>query len=99
MHRSRVTDLLISIVGGFLSSLSTLLLIPYLRPGQFTGQIVAGNQAANRELPTTLNMMHAAMDGTNTIASDITSYGMWVAVLIGTMIGSVVIFRILRQYV
>jgi len=63
------------------------------------GQLLAGDPTANREFPTTLNTMHAAMDGQSSVLNAMGSYGFWIAVTIGGVVASFIIFRLARRYV
>ena len=63
------------------------------------GQLVAGDPTVNREFPTTLNTMHAAMDGQDSVIGALGSYGFWVAVVIGGILASFALFKLVRNYV
>lgn len=90
----------ISIVGGFAASFLAFSVTTYTQQyGGMHGQLLAGDPSANRELPTTLNAMRSAADGSNPILHAMTSYGWWTAVVIGGMIASVIVFKLMRRYV
>ncbi len=97
MH-SKNTTLGISIVGGFIASFLTFLLLPLYHMTGLTGQLIAGDQAANRQFPTTLNMMHAALDGSNPMITNLSSFSWWVMVLCGAILASFILFKLLRRY-
>lgn len=97
MH-SKKTVLLLSIFCGFLCSFLLMLAAPFLT-GNYGAQLIAGDPKANSELPTTLNMMHAAMDGTNPVVGNLTSFGWWIAVTMLGIIATAVFFKVLRRFV
>lgn len=89
----------VSAIGGFAASFLAFAVTTYTRGQSLQGQLLAGDPAKNREFPTTLNTMHAAMDGQNSLLSAMGSYGFWIAVMIGAVIAALVIFRLARRYV
>lgn len=91
---------ILSIVGGFAASFLTFLFSAYTRGlGSMRGQLVAGDATANRELPTTLNMMHGAFDASDPVIAALSSYTWWTVVLIFGCIASFVLLRVTRRYV
>ncbi len=96
----KAIEVIVAVVGGFSASFLTFVITTYTQYHRsLSGQLVAGDTTVHRELPTTLNMMHAAMDGRDPIASAMTNYGWWIAVLIGGVIASLIIFKLARRYV
>ena len=53
----------------------------------------------NRELPTTFNEMHAALAGENTMVNAMSNYSWWVAVMLGGIVASFLVFKLMRRYV
>lgn len=90
----------ISVIGGFLASFTTFAITVSTKHfGSMRGQLIAGESAGSRELPTTLNMMNAALDGQNPMLTAMSGYGFWVLVMIGTVVASAIIFQQARKYV
>lgn len=84
---------------GFAASFLTLLFSAYMRGFvPMRGQLVAGNAVNNREMPTTLNMMHRSFDGTDPVIASLSSFGWWIAVIILGSILSFILFRLTRRY-
>ncbi len=97
-HRSLAIG--ISVIGGFLASFTTFAITVSTKHfGSMRGQLVAGDSAGSREMPTTLNMMNAAMDGQSPILNAMGSYGFWVMVTIGAVAAGFIIFTFARRYV
>ncbi|MBP7113884.1 MAG: hypothetical protein KBA40_00350 [Candidatus Peribacteraceae bacterium] len=94
-------EIAVSVVGGFAASFMAFVVNTYTQNyGKgIQGQLLAGDPSANREFPTTLNTMHAAMDGQSSVLNAMGSYGFWIAVMIGGVIASFIIFRLARRYV
>lgn len=93
-------EIAVSVIGGFAASFLTFVVTTYTRGGPgLQGQLLAGDPTANREFPTTLNTMHAAMDGQSSVLSAMGSYGFWIMVTIGAVIAAMIIFRLARRYV
>lgn len=88
-------------MGGFTASLLAFVTVTYTQSynAMIKSQLLAGDPATNREFPTTLNTMHSAMDGQNTMLQAMGSYGFWVLVFFGGIIASFIIFRLMRRYV
>lgn len=94
------TEIIVSAIGGFAASFLTFTVMTVTQhQGSIRGQLVPGDQAVNREFPTTLNMMHAALDGSNPMANAMTSYAWWVTVVMGGIAASFLIFKLARRYV
>ncbi len=93
-------EVAVSVVGGFLASFTAFAFTTYTRNmGSMQGQLVAGDPTKNREFPTTLNTMHAAMNGQDSLLNAMGSYGFWVMVTIGAVIAGFIIFKLARRYV
>lgn len=102
MHlgRNHHLDIITSVLGGFVASFLTFTVTTYTRvSGGLGGQLLAGDPAANREMPTTLNMMKNAADGSDPVLQSMTSYGFWIAVMIGTLIAAPILYRLMRRFV
>jgi len=100
MHFGRSHHIITSILGGFAASFLTFTVTTYTRVSRgLGGQLLAGDPAANRELPTTLNMMKDAADGTDPTIQAMSSYGFWIAVTIGTLIAAPIVYRLMRRFV
>lgn len=96
-HRSRT---ILSIVGGFTASFLTFLFFAYTCGlGSMRGQLVAGDATENGKLPTTLNTLHGAFNGTDPVIAALSSYAWWTTVLLVGCIASFVLLRITRRYV
>ena len=90
----------LSAVGGFAASFTAFVVTTYMQHSRaLQGQLLAGDPTQNRQFPTTLNTMHAAMDGQNSILGSMGTYGFWVAVTIGAVIAGLIIFKMMRRYV
>ncbi len=103
MHIGRshhpLADTIGSIIGGFgISFLVFTGQVMMQSSKNFRGQLLAGDPAANRDLPTTLNAMRSIQDGSSPILQAMSSYAWWVAVLIGAAIASVILLKLLRRY-
>jgi len=93
-------DLAIALVGGFFASFLTFTVTAYERAGvSLLGQLIAGDPQANREFPTTLNTLQAAVGGEDPLVQAMSSYGWWIAVLIGGLIAAAIILKLMRRYV
>ncbi len=102
MHigRSHHLDVIVSIVGGFAASFLSFFVTTYTGGSHsLGGQLLAGDPTINRQFPSTLNTMHAALDGSDPIANALTSYTWWTAVVIGGIVASFVVFKLIRRYV
>lgn len=98
-HHTAV-DAAISIIGGFAASFLTFSITAYSEySSSMRGQLIAGDPTLNRQYPTTLSMMQSGIDGTNPILQSMSSYGWWMAVLIGAIVAAFIIFRLIRRYV
>ena len=92
-------DLPIAVVGGFFASFLAVVLSIIESSSDLRGQLLAGDPAANRAFPTTLNSMQAAIDGNDPILSAMGSYGFWTLVVIGGFFATFVILKLMRRYV
>lgn len=92
-------EIAVSVIGGFAASFLTFTVAPYMSGARHGAQLIAGDPSVNRELPTTLNMMQRALDGQNPVLSSLGNYGWWVAVVLGGIIASFIIFRMTRRYI
>lgn len=100
MHIGRSHHLPISIISGFTASFLTFTVAQYVNiSGGLRGQLMAGDPTLNRQLPSTLNAMKGAIDGSDSMVSSLTSYGFWMTVLLGGIVASFVAFKMLRRYV
>ena len=104
MHLGRshhkAIEVIVSVAGGFAASFLTFTVTSFTQTqGSMRGQLIAGDPTINRQFPTTLNMMHAALDGSDPIAGVLTGYAWWVAVIIGGIAASFIIFKLARRYV
>jgi hypothetical protein len=91
-------DIVISLVGGFLASFLAFAATTMQRTDYLQGQLLAGDPALNRELPTTLNVMQAAMTGNDPLVSAMGSYLWWILVMIGGLIAAFIILKMMRRY-
>ncbi|OGJ66776.1 hypothetical protein A3A67_03940 [Candidatus Peribacteria bacterium RIFCSPLOWO2_01_FULL_51_18] len=91
-------EITLSALGGFAASF-LIFLVAARQSNTFRGQLIAGDPAVNRQFPSTLNTMQTALSGGNPIASSMTSYGFWVAVIIFGSALSFLILKLLRRYV
>ncbi len=94
-------EIAVSILGGFTASFLAFVTVTYTQHYNafLRSQLLAGDPAKNREFPTVLNTMHAAMNGENPIVQSMGSYGWWFLVVIGGIIASCIVFRLARRYV
>lgn len=93
-------DVPIAIVGGFFASFLTFMVAAYQTTNStFLSQLLAGDPVANREFPTTLNTLQAAVNGEDPLLTSMSSYGWWIAVMIGGLIAAAVILKLMRRYV
>ncbi len=102
MHtgRSHHLDVIISVFGGFASSFLAFAVTTYTGGSRsLGGQLLAGDPTVNRQFPSTLNTMQAALEGSDPIASAMTSSSWWTAVVIGGIVASFVVFKLIRRYV
>jgi hypothetical protein len=92
-------DIPVALVGGFLASFLTFAVTAYNQTGQsFLGQLLAGDPVSNQEFPTTLGTMQASIGG-DPLISSMSSFGWWVAVMVGGLIAATVILKMMRRYV
>ncbi len=90
----------LSAIGGFATSFTAFVVTTYMQHStSLQGQLLAGDPTQNKEFPTTLNTMHAVMDGQNSILGSMGTYGFWVAVTMGAVIAGFIIFKMMRRYV
>lgn len=103
MHLGRshhpATQVAVSVIGGFAASFLTFAVTTTQKFGAMQGQLLAGDPELNKEFPTTLNTMHAAMDGQNSLLNSMSSSAFWLLVIIGGVIASFIIFKLMRRYV
>lgn len=104
MHMGRshtAGEIVTALVGGFAASFLTFVVTTYTQyyGHNMQGQLLAGDPTMNREFPTTLNTMHAAMDGQNPVLESMSSYGWWTLVIIGGLIAAFIILKLMRRYV
>ena len=93
-------DIGISLLGGFSASFLAFSLTTMTGHfGALQGQLIAGDPAMNRELPTTFNEMHAALAGENPMVNAMSNYSWWVAVMLGGIVAAFIIFKLMRRYV
>lgn len=93
-------EIAVSAIGGFAASFLAFTLTTYTQhSGSMQGQLLAGDPTQNRNFPTTLNTMHAAMDGQSSVLGAMGTYGFWIAVTIGAVIAGLIIFKLARRYV
>lgn len=93
-------EVAVSAIGGFVASFLAFTVTTYTQhSGSMKGQLLAGDPTQNREFPTTLNTMHAAMDGQSSILGAMGTYGFWIAVTFGAIIAGLIIFQVMRRYV
>lgn len=94
-------EIAVSVVGGFAASFMAFVVSTSTQNygKNMQGQLLAGDPAANREFPTTLNTMYSAMNGQSSVLNAMGSYGFWIAVVIGGIIASFIIFKLARRYV
>jgi hypothetical protein len=100
MHISKRFHVALSLFLGFCASF--LLLAGSLVLQKFSnlqGQLVAGDTEQNRALPTTLNMLRGAADGTDPIMQPLMSFGFWIAVVLFGIVGTFMAFRLMRRFV
>lgn len=98
-HHSAV-DAVVSIVGGFAASFLALSFSVMMQSERgMRGQLLAGDPLLNKDQPTTYNIAHGIADGSNPMIAAMASYGWWTAVIIGGMIASLIIFKLMRRYV
>ena len=97
-HRS--AEIILTIAGGFISSFLAFVFATYSTASRsLSGQLVAGDPAINREFPTTLNAIRATVDGTGSLSTAMSSFAWWNAVIIGGIVCSFILFRLIRRYV
>lgn len=99
MHIGRNHHALLSVLGGLVTSFVAFSFATMRTTSQYSGQLMAGDQAANRAFPTTLNTMQSAMDGTNPLLQAMSSYGWWVLVIVGGLVAAPILFRLTRRFV
>jgi hypothetical protein len=93
-------EIAVSAIGGFAASFLTFTVTSFTQNnGAMQGQLIAGDPNINKEFPTTLNTMHAVMDGQNSMLGTMSSYGFWTAVMIGSVFAALIIFKLARRYV
>lgn len=88
-----------SLLGGFLSGFITTVFVQLNTSHIYLGQLLAGNQAVNRTMPTTLNALKTVTDGTDPMITGLTSMGFWVTFAVLSVIASGVLFKWMRRYV
>lgn len=101
LHHSKL-DLPIAMVSGFFASFLTFAVSTYQQAGigvSQLGQLLAGDPVANRAEPTTLNTLQAAMHGEDPLIASMSSFGWWIAVMIGGLIAAALILKMMRRYV
>ena len=98
MHMGRSHHVIVSIAGGFSASFLTFFIATYGTTASQRGQLLAGDATLNKNYPTTLNMMHGAMDGTNPILQSMSSYGWWTLVLAGGLLAAFILVKMLRRF-
>ncbi|MEQ1849931.1 MAG: hypothetical protein ABL890_05085 [Candidatus Peribacteraceae bacterium] len=91
-------DVMVAVVGGFIASFLAFAATTVQRTDYLQGQLLAGDPELNKDLPTTLNTIHAAMDGNDPLLQAMGSYAWWIMVLIGAAIAAVIILKLMRQY-
>lgn len=91
-------DIAIALVGGFLSSFLAFAATTVQRTNYLEGQLIAGDPALNKNLPTTLNTMQAAIDGNDPLLIAMGSYVWWIMVLVGGLIAAFFILKMMRRY-
>lgn len=96
--RNRGSEIVLSGIGGFLGSFMIFILGAY-QSRVYQGQLLAGDPNLNRQYPTTLNAMKSTLAGENPIASALTSYAWWTCVVVGGIVLSFVVFKLVRRYV
>ena len=91
-------DIAIALVGGLLSSFLAFAATTVQRTNYLEGQLIAGDPALNKNLPTTLNTMQAAMDGNDPLLIAMGSYVWWIMVMVGGLIAAFFILKMMRRY-
>jgi hypothetical protein len=100
MHIGRNYHLLVSVVSGFTASFVTFTVAKYAEVSTgLRGQLMAGDPTTNKQLPSTLNAMKGAMEGSDSIMNSFASYGFWMTVSLGGIVASLVAFKMFRRYV
>lgn len=103
MHLGRshhsAAQIAVSLCGGFAASFLTFAVTTFTQNYDLKGQLMAGDPSVNRQLPTTLNAMQGAMDGSSPMIQAMTTYGWWVMVIIGGFIAAFIILKMMRRFV
>ncbi len=103
MHLGRshhtIGQMVVSLCGGLAASFLTFTVTTFTQNYSMKGQLLAGDPSVNRQMPTTLNAMQGAMDGSSPMIHAMTSYGWWVMVIIGGFIAAFIILKMMRRFV
>lgn len=103
MHLGRshhtVGQIATSVAGGFAASFLAFSVTTFTQSYGMKGQLLAGDPTVNRQMPTTLNAMQGAMDGSNPMMHAMTSYAWWIMVVCGGIIAAFIILKMMRRYV
>lgn len=91
-------EVLIALIGGFFASFLAFATLTVQNTDYFQAQLMAGDPAANRTLPTTLHTLQGAMDGTDPLIAAMGSYAWWILVMIGALVAAFIILKLMRRY-
>lgn len=104
MHTGRshhtATEIVGSAIGGFALSFLILSSQVILQSSKnFQAQLLAGDTTTHPDLPSAINAMRSVGQGTDPIMRAMTSYAWWIVVIVGAVIASFALLKIMRKYV
>jgi hypothetical protein len=99
-HHRLQKDIAVALLGGLVASFSAMSFSTLSgRLGGLSGQLLAGDVAVNRTMPTTLNAMKDGIDGMQALSVSLSSPVWWSAVMLGGLAAAFLLFKWMRHYI